>query len=421
MKIAFVSNYLKGYHSHSGGAEKAILQTAELARGKGHEAFFVTLPFDSVEPRPNTDIPVYSALVIESLMPLFKKYIEILKWYLFQFDPVSYFSLLAIFGRERPDVVHLGNFQFISFSAVAAAKTLNIPVILSVYDYWYFCPSTSLFDHQNRICRKFHGPRCARCLPDEFRPVQSALLHFRKMCFSAFFAGIDKFIALSRSSADILRAYGIGGEKIETIRLPFSAASAAGSKKTVNSGYILFTGWLQTRKGLHMLLEAMPLVWKRRPEVKLRIVAQKVKWEKEYENLIASKLKGLPSDKFTFELGEKSKAEMENTLLGAGIVVVPEQWENMSPLVVIEAMTHSKPIVASGIGGIPELIEHEKTGLCSKTDDASDLASNILRFLDDKNFAEECGQRAFEKAAAMFEPSLIADQLDKEYQKWTKQ
>ncbi|MFH1369302.1 MAG: glycosyltransferase family 4 protein [Elusimicrobiota bacterium] len=421
MKIAFIANYLRGYHSHAGGAEKAIQQTAELAQKKGNEVFFVTLPFDGEQDAESFSGAVYGVPVTETVFPFLKKYIEILKWYLSQFDPVSYFSILKLLKREKPDIVHLGNFQFLTFSAVSAAKKLGIPVILSVYDYWYFCPSTSLFDKKNRICRDFHGARCVGCLPSEFSIIQSALLFFRKMVFDRFLGKIDRFIALSWSSADIIRSYGIGKERIETIRLPFVRPEWRNWEPAGAGGeYILFTGWLQTRKGLHVLLDAMPKIWKRMPAIMLRVLAQKVKWEKDYEELIESKLKTLPADKIVFELGAKNKADVNGFIHGAAVVAVPEQWENMSPLIVIESMSLSKAVVASDIGGIPELVEHEKTGLLSKTGDASDLAENILRFLEDKQFADECGKRAKQKAMELFDPAAIADSINEEYLKWKK-
>ena len=46
------------------------------------------------------------------------------------------------------------------------------------------------------------------------------------------------------------------------------------------------------------MLEAMSIVWQERPQVKLNIVTQKVKWEQEYEDLIQSKLRNIPPDKY---------------------------------------------------------------------------------------------------------------------------
>jgi glycosyltransferase involved in cell wall biosynthesis len=419
MKIAYVSNYLQGYHSHAGGAEKAIMQTAELAKAKGHDVFFITLPFDKMG-RAKSGWKVYPVRTYESLVPVFSKYLEVLKWYVKQFDLLGYVAASRIFDIERPDVVHFGNFQFLTFGVVLAAKAHKIPVFLSVYDYWCFCPLTSLFDSSGNTCRRYHGARCLPCLPKTLRPVQWMLLVFRKRIFDRMLSWIDKFIVLSESSRDILSGYGLAQSKISVIRLPFEREDNRQDSAPVAGRYVLFMGWLQRRKGLHILLDAMKGVWKKHPGVKLVAVSQKAKWEEEYEKLIRAKLKDIPADKINMMTGQKQGSEISALIKHAEVVAVPEQWENMSPLIVIESMYFEKPVVASRLGGIPELIEHGKEGLLFSNGDSAGLAENVNSLLEDAGKARLLGKNARAKALGLFDPARIAGELDKEYSKWKK-
>ena len=416
MKIAFATNYLPGCHSHAGGAEQAILQTARLAKENGHETCFIALPFDAPAP-PACDENVVAIRGIESLAPFLKKYVAIAKWYLFQFDPMVYLAARKYFAKNKPALLHCGNIQFLTFALVAAARHSRIPVFVSVYDYWYFCPLTTLFDHSGGRCRKFHGTGCLNCLPRVLRPVQAAFLALRRGVFNFFLRQVDRFIVLSDSSFAILTSYGIPAEKIGLVRLPVDAdtqpPAASGERKS-----FLFTGWLQKRKGLHVLINAMKQLAAAHPQARLDAIVQNVLWEKDYEAQIERQMKELPGGTINLVNGRMERAAIRQMMENAAAVVVPEQWENMSPLIVIEAMRAGTPVIASDIGGIPEFIEHEKTGYLARHDDAADFARRMAFVLENPAAAGECGRAARTRAETMLSRELIAKTLNREYSSW---
>ncbi|HBU68879.1 MAG TPA: hypothetical protein DEE98_00670 [Elusimicrobia bacterium] len=414
MKIAYVSNYLPGFHSHVGGAEKALKQTAELARAKGHEPVFFSLPAGS---RANG---LYQIKTLESYLPFLSRLIEILKWYIFQFDPVAYFGALKALRMAKPDIVHLGNFQFLTFSVVAAAQKLGIPVIVSIYDYWYFCPLTTLIRYDTKACRLFHGPECVKCTPKTFSAAQSVLLRFRKDLFNKYLNMADRFIVLSESSRSILNAYGIPFNKINVIRFSVQPEAAAARADKAEEDSVLFIGWKQKRKGFHILLEAMKKIVKEKPSAKLTALLQDVKWEKDYEKQIESLLSQLPEGSVVIEKGQKDKAYIDRLFSRAAVVAVPEQWENMSPLIVIEAMLKGKAVVASDLGGIPEFISSGKDGLLAVYDDADDFSKKILYLFGNKDKAAELGDNARAKVERLLSENIIAEELNTEYSKWIK-
>jgi len=227
---------------------------------------------------------------------------------------------------------------------------------------------------------------------------------------------VDKFIVLSESSRQILSDYGIRKEKVNVIRLSLPNDFKEFNPKSGPTGKsILFAGWLQKRKGLHVLLDAMSTVWKKIPDAKLYIVCQKAKWEERYEDLINSKLKEVPRDKYILLLGEMKRRGVGDLIRSADIVVIPEQWENMSPLFVIEAMSMSKPVVGSNIGGIPELIEDGKDGLLADYSNPADFAEKIATLLNNRQMREILGMAAGRKIKQMLNKEAISDQYMEVY------
>ena len=65
---------------------------------------------------------------------------------------------------------------------------------------------------------------------------------------------------------------------------------------------------------------------------------------------------------------------LRGALARAGFVVVPSQWRENCSMSVLEAMAMGKPVIASRMGGLPELVEHEVTGLLFEPGDAHELA-----------------------------------------------
>ena len=102
---------------------------------------------------------------------------------------------------------------------------------------------------------------------------------------------------------------------------------------------ILFAGWLNDRKGVHIAIKAMPSILREFPEAVLYVIGGRAKfadaYERGYEQFIEEK--GLHNN-IVF-LGHQSPEVVKAYIHKASVLVIPEQYENMSPLIMIEAMT----------------------------------------------------------------------------------
>jgi glycosyltransferase involved in cell wall biosynthesis len=96
-------------------------------------------------------------------------------------------------------------------------------------------------------------------------------------------------------------------------------------------------------------------------------------------------------------------------LADADVCAMPSVWQDALPLAVMQPMALGRPVVASNVGGIPEMIVDGETGLLVPPGDAEALASALERLLHDREYAERLGRAARERAAKHFS---VEGQLD---------
>jgi glycosyltransferase involved in cell wall biosynthesis len=91
-------------------------------------------------------------------------------------------------------------------------------------------------------------------------------------------------------------------------------------------------------------------------------------------------------------------------LEGADLCVVPSIWQEAFSLSVLETMALGKPVIATRVGGIPELIEHDRTGLLVPPSDNAALADAMQQLLMDPFRAARLGKAARQRVADVFTP-----------------
>jgi glycosyltransferase involved in cell wall biosynthesis len=83
------------------------------------------------------------------------------------------------------------------------------------------------------------------------------------------------------------------------------------------------------------------------------------------------------------------------------VFVLSTHWEGL-PLVLLEAMSNGLPVVATAVDGVPELVQHQETGLVHAHENAQELATHIIRFLKDESLARRIGTAGREVVKARF-------------------
>ncbi|MBV9389785.1 MAG: glycosyltransferase family 4 protein [Chroococcidiopsidaceae cyanobacterium CP_BM_ER_R8_30] len=169
---------------------------------------------------------------------------------------------------------------------------------------------------------------------------------------------------------------------------------------------LLFVGRLDERKGLRYLLEALPLVLAKQP-VCLRVVGKGI-----LEQEIKSQCITLNLENVVEFLGFVSKEELAVEYARCDIFVLPAIVDSKGDteglgIVMIEALAHQKPVIASAVGGIVDVIQSGLTGLLVPQKNPEALAQAILTLLADPNRAAQMGRNGLQDVQTRFSWSRI--------------
>jgi glycosyltransferase involved in cell wall biosynthesis len=178
---------------------------------------------------------------------------------------------------------------------------------------------------------------------------------------------------------------------------------------------LLFAGRLIDRKGLDYLLRAVPLIAAKVP-IHLHVVGDGHRaqdWK-----ALAHEL-GLDNE-VTFH-GVVSRAELEHYYARADLFVLPAIVDDRGDteglgVVLVEALSFRTPVVASAVGGIPDVIQHGETGLLVPEKDPARLAEAVLRLLGDRPLAERLAEQGLRHARDYFDWRRITQRVLQEYQ-----
>lgn len=154
---------------------------------------------------------------------------------------------------------------------------------------------------------------------------------------------------------------------------------------------VLFTGRLERRKGADVLPQVCEDLLRRRPEV--HIVLAGADDGGLVAESITPRLARLGLEDRLHPLGRVGMGEVRALLKQADVFLLPSVWENM-PYSCIEAMAASRAIVASNVGGIPELIADGTSGLLVPTGDPVAVVDALVRLVEDRELRDRLGAAA---------------------------
>ena len=276
----------------------------------------------------------------------------------------------------RPDVVHVHNwFPTVSASIFRQCKAANIPIVHTIHNYRLLCVGATLFRD---------GHVCEDCIGTTFRTAGIVHKCYRNsMLGSAVCTGgmlahwtagtwqhsVDRFIALTEFSRRKLIEGGLPEDKIVVKPNFVEPAPQPGSG---DGNYFLFAGRLTEEKGLRTLIEC----WKNGPELApLRIVG-----EGPLHDEVQKAAAGMRN---VHLLGMKSNEEVVFLMKDAKATLCPSLWYEGMPRVVIESLAVGTPVVATNIGGYPEMIVDGESGALCGSGDAGALL-RCIRELEGK-------------------------------------
>ena len=406
MKICLVSDRLPGFHRPWSGAELICWRLSQMLRESGQKVFLLTTCFTEKKESPEWISTV--ELPLQKAGPLLT---------LLVFDPLATLNCYQILKRKKPDIVHL-HAVGLFLPALIAAKALQIPTVITVLDHLIFCPYVSLRKPDGSICTTYHGIQCSDCGRPTRNPIRILARQiggcWRSVIYDYFVRRLDGIIVLSKTSKLRLERYGIPGDRIRVI-YHYRVDSNANVRKEIPTpgmgGCILFVGWLNELRGLHVVIQAMQQVIEKVPEAALIVVGSEE--DIHYATRIREMVAELGLEGRVRLLGSRPNEEVISLMLESNVVVVPLQWPNeFGPMILVEAMSLAKSVVASKIGAIPELIQDGFNGFLAVHDSPGQFAEKMIWLLKNPELAKTMGEQAKKSVQRLYENDPTKEILD---------
>lgn len=227
----------------------------------------------------------------------------------------------------------------------------------------------------------------------------------------------DGVSATSQEILERTRAYyGLPLEGAEAIPppAPIVPASECWRLAECDPHRILFVGRFDRHKGGDILIDAFAQVASLFPEARLRFVGPDLGFidDKRRWTITEYLHARLPADVLLRVewMGQQPNTALRALRRQALITVVCSRYENV-PTTVLEAMIHGCPLVASDVGGIPEIVVDGVNGLLCRPGDSADLAAKLGDLLKDPARAEKLGRRARRDCEARLGPAALAGRM----------
>lgn len=363
MKILQVNKF----HYPKGGADKYYLNISEELKKKGHQVAVFAMQDDN-----NLDSG-YSNYFSDNIN--FKKNnIKTAVKLIYNLNAKKRFEKLII--DFKPDIIHYHNiYHQLSPSILSFARKQGIKSVMHLHDYKLICPNYQLFVN-NKPCTRCKPSKYYHCLLNKCHKnsyLKSALvaleMYIHHPILKIYKKNIDHFISPSQFLKNKFVEFAWDEKRISVLINPVDN-NLLSVPEHKEKDYLLYFGRLSQEKGIEVLIKACL-----KAKQKLKIVGTGINYEKKY------------SSKLIEFLGYRQGKDLGKIISQAKAIVIPSLWYENMPLNLLEALSLSKVVIASRIGGIPEIIKDKINGFLFKAGDSQELAK-LISNLDNYNLSD---------------------------------
>jgi glycosyltransferase involved in cell wall biosynthesis len=242
-----------------------------------------------------------------------------------------------------------------------------------------------------------------------------------------FLSSVNRIIAISRNVKESLVLYGLSEHCIEYIPpivdtslfRPDLQGQSKRSELSLEKDalVILYCGNWRPWKGVDLLVESMPKVVGEFPKAKLLLAfGEPIDWYLDYRSFLRRRIIELKMESHIIEMGLVQ--DINQLMAASDVVVAPfRNTREISdlPLSILEAMSCGKPVIATKVGGVPEIIRDGENGLVIQPDNRSELEENLCFLLGNQDVARKLGQNASDYVFQNFGSDSVIERITKIY------
>jgi glycosyltransferase involved in cell wall biosynthesis len=319
-------------------------------------------------------------------------------------DPEMLLAIRRILQEKQPDVVHAHNWLVHSYLPLSLWSKTKL--VVTLHDYGMECAKWT-FVRKGEICSGAAFGKCADCLRDHYGPVKGTVTFLSHRVMSPLeLRAVDMFLPVSQAIAKGNKLEGFPHQVVPNFipdENPLRETDAPNVAQLPEGDFMLFVGAYSTHKGFDILLEAyrglettMPLVF--------------IGYETQDFPLSAL---DIPPNVHFFKNWSNS-AVME-AWRRSTIAIIPSNWGEPCPTVVMEAMMANSPVISTNAGGIPDIVADGETGILVPTGDVLALRAAMKDLLENPAKRQAMAAAGKERVVR-FQAKTVIPQIEGIYQ-----
>lgn len=389
-----------------GGAENAAVRIANWLIKNGHSVEVFTIerlddPHVRIETSQQDRIVVHRLFFdIKAPQKHFKNTYD---------HPHIGAALKRLLKNKSFDIVHLVSGYLLGSQVISVIRQFKLPIVVTLTEYWFMCARLNLLQADQKLCV---GPesheKCVRCVISDKRRYR-LLSHYVPTLIDTFWslanytsfvdlktkevaerhqilktalAEVDLVICPSQFILSKFEEFNYDTRNFVVIQhgvdKPQSSLTpptiSVGTSKELRLGYM---GQINSHKGVDLIVQAVAGLLDAGEKVRLDIWGN----TNSSMNYVAKLLRQSIKYPAICWNGGYDSTRLGEVLAGFDVLVVPSRWYENSPTVIYEAYTAGKPVVATNLGGMAELVKHEKSGLMFELNDVNDLQKQLKRLI----------------------------------------
>lgn len=337
-----------------------------------------------------------------------------------------YNPVLSVYAKDFlreicPDIIHIYHLLHLSSSIIDAARELGIPIILTLTDFWFFCPKWIRLKADGNLCKEnFYWEECIYCLKEQNNVYDRITRVFGERMMKSY---VEQAISSNKFKLSLVNNRQISSLLISAVgRLPFLKSqlekvdqivcrSSFLSKVFLNKGYFHngftivspgtnippklpseksqnsniafgYFGGGREHKGAHVLLEAFRQIRSTNVNLKLYGYFPDTDYVKELRR------EAKADERIDF-MGNYERTELTKVLAGIDILVIPSIWYEAYGLSILEAFANKVPVIATDIRGVPEIVHDGHNGLLFKRGDVLGLKQKMESVINEQGLIQK--------------------------------
>ncbi len=389
---------VNAFHYLKGGVERTYLDESRWLAAAGHEVAHFAIRDPKNLPSPTADRFAPAADFGEGA-PALGQLAQLPRALWSRPAAAAMARLIAEF---KPEIAHLhAPSRYLTPSILRPLERARVPVVMTLHDFKPWCTNRIMFAH-GAPCERCRGGAhwnalATGCVQDSRLKSAVGTIEAYAHEWGHAYRAVRLWIAPSRFVIEKALEWGLSADRLRPLAHGVEAVTPDGAGgATPDPRYALFSGRLSVEKGVRLL----PAIAKQIAPDWLFVAG---------EGPLGAWLdaQAVPNIK---RLGHLAEASLAAARAAARVVVVPSLFYEHFGYAPAEALLDARPVVASRIGALPELIEHEVTGLLAEPGDADTLGTHAMRAIHDPG-ARAWGEAGRERVRAIADPQRHVEGL----------